>query len=457
MALLNIGEANQGDAFYRYKMPQLQAKIEGRGNGIKTNVVNMVDIAKALSRSPAYTTKYFGCELGAQSKFDDKTGTSIVNGAHSADTLSQLLDGFIKRFVCCYACGNPETEIKVSKKKEDITLLCKACGNVSRVDMRHKLATFILKNPPNDPKSGADKKMRRAEKERMKTGELLDEEEKARKREAKKKAKEEAKAAEREERRKRKEEKRKLREAAMADGTADEENGARPRSDRENGSPEDDEDEDEVDEGSTEEDDKEENGVEWFTDTSAAAAAKRAQEQLSAETAKLVVVDEAPPVDPIDALACELRAACTSDAVDASAWNAWDVVLAGRPLEVQYAAVLSCLWDPSSKLKEQAMTHKDVLLVRVEDDPKHQLALLVGLEHYLSRCSAEKRTEGALVLKVWYEEDVAVEPVIEHWYERSACASTVGVDAKQAASIRAAVRPYVEWLRQAESEDSDDA
>lgn len=88
MAMLNIGGENAGDAFYRYKMPKLQCRvsmpaghrtrrcvipavalyaqlscsgphalfeslqIEGRGNGIKTNVVNNVDIAKALERPP---------------------------------------------------------------------------------------------------------------------------------------------------------------------------------------------------------------------------------------------------------------------------------------------------------------------------------------------------------------------------------------------------------------------
>jgi len=94
MALLNIGEGNRDDAFYRYKMPKLMTKIEGRGNGIKTNLVNMVDVAKALARPPSYTTKYFGCELGAQSKFDEKTGIALVNGAHDNSKLVALLEIF---------------------------------------------------------------------------------------------------------------------------------------------------------------------------------------------------------------------------------------------------------------------------------------------------------------------------------------------------------------------------
>ncbi len=46
-----------GPARRRYKMPRLEARIEGRGNGIRTNVVNMKEIAEALARSPAHATK----------------------------------------------------------------------------------------------------------------------------------------------------------------------------------------------------------------------------------------------------------------------------------------------------------------------------------------------------------------------------------------------------------------
>ena len=52
---LNVNRQIQ-DAFYRYKMPRLQAKVEGKGNGVKTVIPNMADIARALGRPP--TCKY---------------------------------------------------------------------------------------------------------------------------------------------------------------------------------------------------------------------------------------------------------------------------------------------------------------------------------------------------------------------------------------------------------------
>ena len=79
-------------------------KVEGKGNGIKTVIVNMVDIARALNReaickSPQNKTnwnimyvildptKYFGIELGAQTHIDATNERYIVNGSHDEDKL----------------------------------------------------------------------------------------------------------------------------------------------------------------------------------------------------------------------------------------------------------------------------------------------------------------------------------------------------------------------------------
>jgi translation initiation factor 5 len=52
MAMINVNRQTH-DMFYRYKMPKLVAKVEGTGNGIKTVLVNITAIAKALSRPPS--------------------------------------------------------------------------------------------------------------------------------------------------------------------------------------------------------------------------------------------------------------------------------------------------------------------------------------------------------------------------------------------------------------------
>lgn len=43
--------------------------------------------------------KWYGCELGALTKFDKTTGDSIVNGAHDTWKLKELLEKFIKTYV----------------------------------------------------------------------------------------------------------------------------------------------------------------------------------------------------------------------------------------------------------------------------------------------------------------------------------------------------------------------
>uniref|UniRef100_A0A2K1X602 Translation initiation factor IF2/IF5 domain-containing protein n=1 Tax=Populus trichocarpa TaxID=3694 RepID=A0A2K1X602_POPTR len=148
MSNSNIDASTIDDAFYRYKMLKMITKSRAK-ESIKTNIVNMVDIGKA----DFLYYKYFGCDLGAQSKFDAKTGISLINE-------------FFKKYVQCYGCGNSGTEI-ITTKSLMIQLKCTVCGFVSHVDM--KLTTFTVKNPSETKKGLKDKKaMRRAEKERLK-------------------------------------------------------------------------------------------------------------------------------------------------------------------------------------------------------------------------------------------------------------------------------------------------
>jgi len=157
MSLVNV-RRDIHDDFYRYKMERLQTKIEGKGNGIKTVIVNLSSVAQSLARPGSYLIKYFGFELGAQTNLDPPDDRWIINGAHESGKLQDHLDGFINKFVLCKKCKNPETDVVI--KDGHIVLDCKACGQRSTVDLRLKLSTFILKNQPK--KSKKDKAERKA-------------------------------------------------------------------------------------------------------------------------------------------------------------------------------------------------------------------------------------------------------------------------------------------------------
>ena len=48
------------------------------GNGIKTVLVNVIDIGQALNREAPEITKFFGCELGSQTTFSADTERSEI-------------------------------------------------------------------------------------------------------------------------------------------------------------------------------------------------------------------------------------------------------------------------------------------------------------------------------------------------------------------------------------------
>nr|KYP64994.1 Eukaryotic translation initiation factor 5 [Cajanus cajan] len=401
MALQNIGAANSDDAFYRYKMPRMITKIEGRGNGIKTNVVNMVDIAKALARPASYTTKYFGCELGAQSKFDEKTGTSHVNGAHDTAKLAGLLENFIKKYVQCYGCGNPETEIIITKNQM-IQLKCAACGFVSDVDMRDKLTTFIIKNPPEVKKGSKDKKaMRRAEKERLKEGEAADEELKKLKKE-----KEEA------------------------------------------------------------HDEDDDDDVQWLTDTSLDAARQRIQEQLSAVTADMVMLSTDEPEKKKKAasngnggsqngnsmsygtLVGEVKANLKKG-VGAKELMSHLAALT-VPAQEKISALVEALFEGTEKgFAKEAIKKKNYLAAAVGEEGS-QLLLLNAFEEFSCKSTSNALKEVALVLKALYDADVLEEEFIVQWYQKG-----LKGDNKKS-QIWKNAQPFIDWLQNAESESEEE-
>ena len=54
LLMINI-PSTVADPNYRYKMPKMILKTESKGNGVKTNITNLVDVSNALQTNPECT------------------------------------------------------------------------------------------------------------------------------------------------------------------------------------------------------------------------------------------------------------------------------------------------------------------------------------------------------------------------------------------------------------------
>ena len=131
----------------------MQLKQESRLNGVKTNITNLPDVARALRVPESAILKYFQVELGANSE-----GTTIVKGQHNMGDMARHLDKFIMKYVCCKNCKLPEITHEVNKK--NLIGICRSCGTTNNsMDTIHKAGKQLHKDIPNyykaNPEFGA--------------------------------------------------------------------------------------------------------------------------------------------------------------------------------------------------------------------------------------------------------------------------------------------------------------
>ncbi|KAI1818774.1 domain found in IF2B/IF5-domain-containing protein [Poronia punctata] len=431
MALLNV-RRDVSDNFYRYKMERIQTKIEGKGNGIKTVVVNLSSVATSLARPGAYVIKYFGFELGAQTNIDPSDDRWIINGSHDSAKLQDYLDGFINKFVLCKKCKNPETVVII--KDDHIVLDCKACGQRSDVDIRHKLSGFILKN---ESKKGG------------------------------KKDKAERKAA------------RKAKQLALQNGNGNANGSGSGGENSEN--------------GSNENDDNEENGagsddeftrkitaaaqvidsptevdeVEWAVDMSEKAVKAR-QNQLPDQFRQKLALTGGDEEDEdgegggntvYDALGDWIQA----EATKAGSINKVDdveVYLKAKELGIEgkhktVLVLVQTLFDENILTQ---IPKRAGLLKQIGTSERHEKALLGGVERLLANLGGdhpELLTSDKIVkiLHQLYDKDIVSEEVVTKWGTK---ASKKYVDLATSKKIRRAAEPFLKWLEEAEEDDSSD-
>ncbi|OQV18266.1 Eukaryotic translation initiation factor 5 [Hypsibius exemplaris] len=412
---VNVDRSNN-DPFYRYKMPRLVAKVEGSGNGIKTVVANITDIAKSLERPPTYPLKYFGYELGAQTMIDAKNERYIVNGSHDALRLQELLDGFIKKFVLCPNCNNPETVLQV--KKTLIRQNCAACGHNCIVDMKQKLTSYILKNPPAEVGEYGEKGGKT--KGKGKKG-------KAGKEDEEKKENGGAKNG-----------------AAKTNGGG---SGATPNS------------------PTTETEDpgfdvpppvdRDENGWDdddWGEEDSVEARKER-QKDLTNGIKHLTLDDDLEKTEDerLDIFYEFVKKHKEGKQIDDK-----EIMVEAERLEIREKAPLilaNVLFDED--MVKQIGLYRKVFLRFTHGNHRAQKLLLGGFEHLVGvQHSAVLMPKAVAILKEMYDKDVLEEEVLLDWYDKPSKKYTKKLSIAE--DIRKKVFPFIKWLREAEPESSEE-
>ncbi|OGE52685.1 hypothetical protein PENARI_c009G00727 [Penicillium arizonense] len=409
MATVNI-RRDVTDPFYRYKMEKLQAKVEGKGNGIKTVVVNLDSVAKSLSRPPAYLIKYFGFELGAQANAKPTDERWIINGSHDAPKLQDYLDGFISKFVLCKKCKNPETDVSI--KDEKITLDCKACGQRSDVDPRLKLSTFIVRNNPKGGKKDKKKTRRERQKERSANGEQ---------------------------------------ETSPGDSN-NSENG-----DDVDEAPEAGSDDEMTRQAQAIEAEVEIKDDEWAVDVSEEAVKARAKE-LPSDLKRALVIED---VDDEGADGPSSYEQLGSWIVETAAekggvTNVTDVEIYLKAKEFgieskhKTCAVLAqSIFD--EKIAKQ-VEGRAGLLKKMISSERHEKAFLGGTERFVGQDHPALVAQIPAILLGYYQNDIVSEETLKAWGAKT---SKKYVDIATSKKIHKAAKPFIEWLESAESDEED--
>ena len=284
--------------------------------------------------------------------------------------------------------------MKVNSKRGIITSSCKACGHQFQLDMRHKLTTFIVKNPP--------------EQKIDVHGESL----------TKKKDKKSARREQEEQK------------EANGNGSPD----GNKRIEEENN------------------DDDWGDDDEWSADVSEEAVNKRMKELSSGIKGLAMDNDlEKTESERVDIFHDYVKGKIDDGTLDKSAK---EVLSEAERLEItNKAPIVLCELLFNESMVSQIKKHKRIFLRFTAENQKAQKYLLGGFEKTVEVHKAALLNKVAGILKIFYDEDILEEEVILEWAKK---VSKKYVSKELSEQIHKKADPFIKWLKEAEEESSDE-
>lgn len=104
----------------RFKVPQ--AVVEAQGS--RTAIKNFAEIASDLRREPAQMARFISKEMAAPGSVQN--GSLVLQVKANRETVQRKVEDYIKNFVYCRVCGEPDTRLE--KEDRIVFIRCEACG-----------------------------------------------------------------------------------------------------------------------------------------------------------------------------------------------------------------------------------------------------------------------------------------------------------------------------------------
>lgn len=311
-------------------------------------------------------------------------------------------------------------------KDGGIKLDCKACGQISTVDIRLKLSSFILKNQPKKGKK--DKATKKAERRARKEAGKADEDES---------------------------------QNGGSPGDSASDHGDDNGDDYGIAAGSDDELTRQIEDGAMNINEPEEKEVQWATDFSADAVKSRAE--ILPEDLKRAAINPANFADGDDGEGGSsvydefgkwiLDTAAEKGSVDKV--DSVEVYLKAKELGIETShrtltVLAQTLFD--DKIVKQ-IDGRAAMLKKMITSEKHEKAFLGGTERFVGNEKPELIPQVSAILIKYYENDLVSEDVLKVWGSK---AGKKYVDIKVSKQVRRSAEKFMEWLAQAESDDEDD-
>jgi translation initiation factor 2 subunit 2 len=104
----------------RFQIPQIEVEMQGT----RFIVRNFKKISDYLKRDPKHLAKYLMLSLATSGSIEGET--LVLNTKVRRDIVQQKLEEYIRKYVFCKVCGEPDT--KLIKEDRIYFIQCDACG-----------------------------------------------------------------------------------------------------------------------------------------------------------------------------------------------------------------------------------------------------------------------------------------------------------------------------------------